>query len=1129
MRKLAFLIFWAVLPAFAAHNLFAGAFPYSGDMTAGVNGADDKWDSYIDLMLPIAGNESSFLFISPRASMTGEEVLSSHSSEMNFGAGYRYYSERYFKKGAIYGINAYYDARKTSLGNNYRQAGIGLEFLSKRADFRANAYIPFGNNDYFLGKSYNVFENNNIAATHYYEAAMRGFDGEIGWNMPVPEIIGELRLFAGYYNFASDKVAKRYHGVKGRAEYKPVSIFSIYGSVYRYDHLTGSEWQAGASVNIPLNFIKLLQGKNPFGSLLKLIKVRTQSVKDRMGIMVQRDMHIRAYGEGRRRFDDIVSDEDGHPYHFTVVSPEGTGDGTFKNPASLAAGAGINKAVTGKNAVMLLLGGNYALGEPLDFGGHAANNVLVTGPQEMEARGVDLSMITSGNPVISVSGAITAFRVDSSGTETFSITSIEFEGSSKTGTGLEIVNNKNSFYIGNNRFSNFEKGFSVESSTGGVYAYNNIISGNATGAELAGKNIFFEQNVISKNDREGILVRSGGGVYIQANRFEENGYGINAVNSSGTVIYLNELRNNSFNAVNIINSEASAINDNLSESNLQSGIFLSGGTGNEIIGNRLLGNSGNGIAVENSSSTIIADNTAENNTLNGIYASGNSFLLAEVNTINSNKENGIYASGESGIILYDNAVSSNTRSGIYIYAADDADIRKNNLKANEVNGLYVSNLKGGYFDGNIIENSGNDGMRFENSGNFSVSGSTASRSASNGMSFQNVSDVIVYNNRLRENYSDGIFIDSGTRVEVLGNRIAGSGANGIYADGISSSTVRANYFEENGVRGGQFANVKETAVENNFFVGNASEGASFQNIGGSRLEGNTAEANLSDGMSFENASDTVITDNIVDKNKGDAFRFISGSGVLFSGNSIYENEKTGINIESGSAVISSGNYIQNNAEGIRAVNAPDFAAVNNTVEGNTGGGIYISGVSGAHIYRNRVFENGGYGGIYGENLTGQNVIERNTVSSNTSAGITVINADGALLDFNTVAGNAGLGGIYVENFNNGRLTNNSAYYNSESAMTIKGSSNLYAYNNGLYYTDTGHGLTIADSAGITVNTNFFQRFGVSGRYGLNLKGNVTFDGAASGNNNFINSASYGGDAAPVLNYETNVKNKDNFY
>lgn len=1108
---------------------YAKPFPYYGDITGGVSGAEDNWDTYADLLLPVSGTSESFIFIAPRASMTGKSIFESTAHEFNIGAGYRKYVQDIMEDGAVLGANIYYDSRNTSLNNHFQQAGLGVEFLSKRVDFRANAYIPFGNNDYYLGKLYNVFENNNIASTYYYEVAMRGFDGEIGFNFPLPEQIGEFRLFGGYYHFVSDKVGKIYNGLKARAEYRPVSIVALNASVFQYENLTGAHWQAGVSFNFPFNFIKMIQGKNPLNGLFKLIKVRQKPVKDRIGEMVQRDMYVRAYMENKKRFDDLVSDEDGFPYHFTVVSPDGTGKGTFKNPASLESGAATNKNVTGNNAVLLLLGGEYNLDSTVDLSGHNARNVLITGPQEMTVRGVELGALSKGNPIIKAASGITAFKADSAGTESFSVATIEFEGSGNTGSGLEVINNTD-FYLGNNSFTGFLTGVKIESSTGTVYAYNNIISGNITGAQLKGKNISFEQNIIEENINEGFFVDSGENVDIRLNLIQKNGYGINIENSSDSLIYNNELNENNFSAVNIKNSDAVEVNDNRVKHNKQSGISVSGGTGNEISENDISENTENGISISNSSGTQVENNNISENVLDGIFASGNKNLAVIENDISSNTYNGIKVINDEGVYVYKNLISSNSKSGIYIGSSEKIKISSNTSLYNKESGIHALNISSGGVYENVFYENSLHGMFVEGSSDFAIESSTFAKNALDGIYLKDISGTSVYNNIFEENLSAGIRIDSATFVTVYDNISYKNSQDGISIKNLSVSSVNYNLFQENLGLGGYFENVEDIYVQYNNFVIGSSDGAVFKNMRNGFLSGNVAEDNMANGMTFYNVYDSIVTDSIVDKNSEHAFSVLDSVNVLFDGNSIYENVKTGINIEGGSDISVNSNTIQDNAEGVNAVNVSSFTVYDNFVKNNTDVGIYISSVTNGGISRNRVIENGGLGGIYAKDLAGSVEISSNVVSSNTHTGITVINADSASLVYNEAYNNAGLGGIYTEKIDNGQIINNSANYNLSAGITVKNSSDVNLYLNALYYNDTGHGLNLTNVSGVSLNTNFFWLIedNATDKNGLDLRDSVTFDEPSSGNNSFINSASYGGDSGPVFNYKTNIEEKDNY-
>src|SRR5690606_18677442 len=85
--------------------------------------------------LPVAQSDRTLLFANIRARADDEG-----SNEGNFGLGLRHM----LPSGWNIGAYGYYDRRRTDYDNDFNQATFGLEALGRDFDFRANAYLPFG-------------------------------------------------------------------------------------------------------------------------------------------------------------------------------------------------------------------------------------------------------------------------------------------------------------------------------------------------------------------------------------------------------------------------------------------------------------------------------------------------------------------------------------------------------------------------------------------------------------------------------------------------------------------------------------------------------------------------------------------------------------------------------------------------------------------------------------------------------------------------------------------------------------------------------------------------------------------------------------------------------------------------
>jgi Inverse autotransporter, beta-domain len=170
-----------------------------------------------DLFVPLLQNGSSMLFTDLRGRFDDRG-----GHEGNFGLGVRHMLASGWNLGA-YG---YFDRRHSALGNGFDQATFGAEALSLDWDARANFYQPVGPRIANLGSTSSStasLSGTSIEVTttgaHSQEVAMQGFDGEIGWRVPVfaADDTTQLRVYAGGYDFHASGV-RSIAGPRGRID-----------------------------------------------------------------------------------------------------------------------------------------------------------------------------------------------------------------------------------------------------------------------------------------------------------------------------------------------------------------------------------------------------------------------------------------------------------------------------------------------------------------------------------------------------------------------------------------------------------------------------------------------------------------------------------------------------------------------------------------------------------------------------------------------------------------------------------------------------------------------------------------------------------------------------------------------
>lgn len=287
-----------------------------GRLTVGGRIGESQAEGYLDAFQPLAGGENSVLFLNPKLSGSDSE-----EEEISLGLGFRALCP---KVDALAGVNVFYDSRRTSHDNTFDQYGAGLEVLSTWVDARANYYWPDDKQemiertsdtevDRYVDHSYSdlyaeghqilqleKIKTTTITTTRFFErfeAALEGYDLEVGVRLPyLPDWL-ETRVFAGYYAFEGD-FTEDIDGFKGRLEIRALPILTLDAEIYEDDALAGSDYFVGARVNVPFDLANLARGKNPFAGTSEQVRRAKRTFRDRLNEMVIRDPHVRIHESG---------------------------------------------------------------------------------------------------------------------------------------------------------------------------------------------------------------------------------------------------------------------------------------------------------------------------------------------------------------------------------------------------------------------------------------------------------------------------------------------------------------------------------------------------------------------------------------------------------------------------------------------------------------------------------------------------------------------------------------------------------------------------------------------------------------------------------------------------------------
>ena len=142
---------------------------------------------------------------------------------------------RYLTSSRVWGINTYYDFRKTGRAH-YNQVGFGFESLGNIWDYRINAYVPVGGKEsHSFHTHFHEFTNHSIILSSKKEIAMKGANAEVAAHILRK---GNFQLYAAAGPYYFEQKGKSAWGGEGRIaltlfDYGRVQLSSSYDSLFR--------------------------------------------------------------------------------------------------------------------------------------------------------------------------------------------------------------------------------------------------------------------------------------------------------------------------------------------------------------------------------------------------------------------------------------------------------------------------------------------------------------------------------------------------------------------------------------------------------------------------------------------------------------------------------------------------------------------------------------------------------------------------------------------------------------------------------------------------------------------------------------------------------------------------------
>src|SRR5690242_9723272 len=310
----------------------------------------------VDIFLPLWQDQGSLLFGDLRGTFTAQPT-----EEGNFGLGYR----TQISPEWILGGYGYFDIANSPNNNLFYQVTLGVELKSVDWDFRVNGYIPInpdgGNIKNNSNPSIKISGNTIQMQTESQgENALYGFDGEVGWRVPLFPADGDfdVRVYAGGYYFTGSDV-DTIAGPRGRIEARLYDI-DFLGLQSRLTAQGIVQWDAPRGVQ----GFGGLELRIPLGAITGEAAPKLNPLDRRMVDRVQRDVDIVTEKTNKeKKNEDVIVDELTVSTHTIVFADGGSGTGTGGkgHPINLN-DAPAEGAALGSNAIILADGGAGTIG-----------------------------------------------------------------------------------------------------------------------------------------------------------------------------------------------------------------------------------------------------------------------------------------------------------------------------------------------------------------------------------------------------------------------------------------------------------------------------------------------------------------------------------------------------------------------------------------------------------------------------------------------------------------------------------------------------------------------------------------------------------------------------------------------
>jgi hypothetical protein len=709
----------------------------------------------IDGMQPLVTNESALLF----SNLMGD-YGTDNTYVISPGAGYRK-----IENNQIVGAYFFGDYEKVTLGQEFWSVSPGVEWITPIWDGHLNGYFPTttsqqmgssvfastqGNNSYtqFEEGTHNQYDKKFAP----YDVIGDGFDIEVGYSFQGIKNFRSRAYLGGYFYYPPN--VESITGVTVGFE-EPISKWAKISVFNSYDQLNHDI--VGVSLSVT------------FGGESNIF---SHNVEDRLLDQVQR--HVGVIGTGAGTYDQEHWKDQGSYLQYDNVyftSPNGVGNGTYGNPASLSQETLDSIYAESSDGARIYLQGGSDANYNVNNENTDTSGLRVYSNQDFYGRNDDYTTPAETNeqPNIIVDESGYSAFITQGGANTFSDLNITSELSdANRGILSNNTNGDETLNIINTTISGFHDGIEIIN-TGTSYTLNttnahfdsNRYSGVVVGMEAESGSVEMNLNNATFNNNAeygfGVINQSiRGSMAINSTSSEFNG------NSKAGLFLYNDATGNAD-----INLTHSQFNDNGEEgvsadADTQSGDFIITATSSQFNNNGLTRNgettsTAAGIFAVNSTEshqmTINATNSEFNN--NGYVESGGDVDLAG-GIIAYNLGDGSFAINADGTSFNNNGnieagghvdysaglMALNNEGGTFMISAPNSTFNGNGFDAGGTvnSGIYAANFSTGTLSITNVDNS-----TFANNGNYGIYGLAGASSSTtidySGASFSGSSQI----------------------------------------------------------------------------------------------------------------------------------------------------------------------------------------------------------------------------------------------------------------------------------------------------------------------------------------------------------------------------------------------------